>query len=605
MAVPVNPAARAPAVGASSSPPFNSEVSILLVDDDHRNLDALESVLASPDFRLIRAASAQQALVLLLEGEFAAIVLDIQMPEMSGIELANLVKQRKRTQHIPIIFLTAFHQDDKDLLQGYEIGAVDYLTKPINPQILRSKVGVFVELFRKTRALAAANAALEFEVEQRLSAEAALVKANNDLEVRVHARTADLSRANAELRSREEALRASEAQALAASRAKDEFLAKLSHELRTPLNPVLLLATEAAQNPLLSSDVRGDFNTIARNVMLEARLIDDLLDLTRIAQGKLALEMQPINAHATLEDALQMVSEEMAEKKIVPKLQFSASQSVVIGDDVRLKQVFWNVIKNAAKFTPIAGEIIITTAQTNGHLLVSVNDTGIGMNAGELERVFKAFSQGDHSETDAHRFGGIGLGLAISRAIVELHAGSIHAVSAGRDRGTTVLIRLPLAVGSTTTDRGSTTSVEFTNSASLSKAGVGRRVLLVEDHKPTSLALKSLLGRRAHTVVIAGTLAEARTAIATSDFDLLVCDIGLPDGDGCDFMAELRERPGLVGLAVSGYGMEQDVTRSKAAGFIAHLTKPVIMSALDNALAAACECLDKRRQEVRSKSSGS
>lgn len=594
MALPVNPSPAGAAMNVSSPPFPPTEVSILLVDDETRNLDVLESVLASPDCRLVRALSAERALALLLDGEFAAIVLDIQMPEMTGIELAHLIKQRKRTQHIPIIFLTAYHLEDKDVLEGYGSGAVDYLTKPINPQILKSKVGVFVDLFRKTRALAATNAALEVEVAQRINAEKALVEANNELEARVRARTADLSRANAELRNREEALRASEAQAKAASRAKDDFLAKLSHELRTPLNPVLLVATDAAQNPNLSPEVRADFNTIARNATLEARLIDDMLDLTRIARGKLALEMRRLNAHASLQDALTMVREEIAEKQIAARLELSAPDAVIIGDDVRLKQVFWNVIKNAAKFTPARGEIVISTNVTETELIVTVQDTGIGMTAPELERVFEAFSQGDHAETGSHRFGGIGLGLAISRTIVELHSGSIRAASAGRDRGSTVAITLPLAPGSATTGKAMPSFADSVTSAPPPPANGGRHVLLVEDHKPTSLALQKLLLRRAHTVVVAGSLAEARAAIAGNNFELLISDIGLPDGDGCDLMGELRNRPGLVGVALTGYGMEKDINRSHAAGFIAHLTKPVSVAALDHALAVACRRLDGR-----------
>jgi response regulator RpfG family c-di-GMP phosphodiesterase len=228
---------------------LNAPVNILLVDDEPRNLDVLESILQAADYRLVRAQTAESALLLLLDTEFSAIVLDIHMPEISGIELANLIKQRKRTQHIPIIFLTAYFQDEKDVLQGYGSGAVDYLTKPVNQAILKSKVAVFVELFRKTRALASTNAALEAEIVQRQAAEEALQRANNELEARVLARTADLNRANDELREREAALKASEAQAMAGSRAKDDFLAALSHELRTPLNPVLLLATESAADP--------------------------------------------------------------------------------------------------------------------------------------------------------------------------------------------------------------------------------------------------------------------------------------------------------------------------------------------------------------------
>ena len=578
-------------MSAPTSPLSSTEVSILLVDDETRNLDVLESVLASPDCRLVRAESAQQALGLLLDGEFAAIVLDIQMPEMSGIELANLIKQRKRTQHIPIIFLTAYYQEDKDVLEGYGIGAVDYLTKPINPQILKSKVGVFVELFRKTRALGAINAALEAEVMQRMGAEKALVEANNELEARVQSRTADLSRANAELRNREDALRASEAQAKAASRAKDDFLAKLSHELRTPLNPVLLLATEAAQNLELPPDVRADFTTIARHAMLEARLIDDMLDLTRIARGKLALEMRRVDAHANLKEALAMVRQEIEEKQIVTKFQLSPLDAVVIGDDVRLKQVFWNVIRNATKFTPPGGEILIATTLAHDGLTVTIQDNGIGMTSSELDRVFVAFSQGDHAEAGSHRFGGIGLGLAISRAIMEMHAGSIRAVSAGRDRGTTVFITLPLSAGAGAAYTNSRRPDPLLTSGPVAHRPNGRRVLLIEDHQPTAIALRALLVRRTHTVAVAGSLAEARAEMAGNDFDLIISDLGLPDGDGCQLMAEMRHRSGLVGLALSGYGMEEDVNRSYAAGFIAHLTKPISISALDDALSLACRRL--------------
>ena len=237
-----------------ASPVQNTPVKILLVDDDPRNLNVLESVLASSEFSLVRTETAQDALLALMDGEFAVILLDIQMPGTNGIELAQLIKQRKRTQHIPLIFITAHHFEEKDILQGYATGAVDYLSKPINPEILKSKVSVFVELFRQKQELARLNISLKM-------AERALLLANTELEAHVQKRTAELSRAN---------------------RAKDEFLAALSHELRTPLNPVLLLASESANDLDLPELIRDRFNTIAKNVGLEARLIDDLLDLTRI-----------------------------------------------------------------------------------------------------------------------------------------------------------------------------------------------------------------------------------------------------------------------------------------------------------------------------------
>lgn len=543
---------------------MNSAVNILLVDDEVRNLDVLESVLQSPEYNLVRALTAERALRVLLDGEFAAIVLDIQMPEMNGIELANLIKQRKRTQDIPIIFLTAYFQEDKDVLEGYEIGAVDYLTKPINPQILKSKIAVFADLFRKTRALAVTNATLESEIAQRQKAEAALRNTNNELEARVQERTADLQRANEGLRTRGAQLRLvtdhapvfitqfdrdhrfkfvnrtyarhfglepeqligkhfvevmgeapyaairahldaalagrrvefeaeipfaslgprwvyviheperaqngdvvglvavttditerkrveheavlARDRAVAASRAKDDFLAKLSHELRTPLNPVLLLSSDAANNPDLPAEVRADFEMIAKNVELEARLIDDLLDLTRITRGKLVFEMRPVDMHTLLDEAIAMVQADLREKKIVLTAQLEAAQHRVMGDDVRLKQILWNILKNAVKFTPAGGAIVVQTGPGPdvARLRIRITDTGIGMTAEEVGRIFEAFSQGDHANHGSHQFGGLGLGLAISRMLVERHAGSIRALSPGRNRGTTFEIDLPI-----------------------------------------------------------------------------------------------------------------------------------------------------------------
>jgi signal transduction histidine kinase len=568
----------------------NLSVNILIVDDEVRNLDVLESLLQAPDYRLVRAQNAEQALLLLLEGEFAAIVLDINMPEMSGIELANLIKQRKRTQNIPIIFLTAYYQEDKDVLEGYGIGAVDYLTKPINPQILKSKIDVFVELFRKTRALADSNAALEAEVVQRQKAEEALLRANNELETRVLERTADLDQAVRELRESEAALRASEAEATAASRAKDDFLAALSHELRTPLNPVLLLATEAAANPNLPPNLRADFETIVNNVSLEARLIDDMLDLTRIAHGKLALNLRPFDVHAGLQHSVSLARAEIDQKKIRLTLNLVAERHHVLGDEVRLKQVFWNVIKNAAKFTPAAGQITVETKTLTDadELSISISDTGIGMTRAELGRIFQAFSQGDHAQEEGpHRFGGIGLGLAISQMMVTRHRGSIRASSDGRNMGTTFLIMLPLV-----REPGGADSPASDRPARPAEVGPGpaegtRRILLVEDHQPSARTLAHLLTRRKYRVVAANCIAEARAAADLEDFDILISDIGLPDGSGYDLMEELCNRRPLVGIALSGYGMEADISRSQAVGFATHLIKPVDVEALDRALCEA------------------
>jgi len=577
----------------------DAAINILLVDDEPRNLDVLETLLQSPDYNLVRAQSGQAALMRLLNDDFAAIVLDINMPGMSGLELANLVKQRRRTQHIPIIFLTAYFQEDRSILEGYETGAVDYLTKPINSQILQSKIAVFADLFRKTRALTRSNEALELQIGQRLKAEEALRRGNAELEERIHERTADLVRINEELRSRETALRASEAQALAASRAKDDFLAALSHELRTPLNPVLLLASAAANDPSLPSGVRADFDMIRKNVELEARLIDDMLDLTRITRGKLLLDFRAVDVHEILRDALAIIRAELDAKRIDLRLEFLATKTVVWGDPVRLQQVFWNVLKNAMKFTPDGGIVVLRTrTQADGEsLAVEVTDNGIGIETGDLAKVFGAFTQGTHVAGGAsHRFGGLGLGLAISRTLVELHDGTIEASSPGRDQGATFLILLPL---SSAAAKPAASRIPFPAAREIAAPPPARsvspaipsgrrfRILLVDDHAPTRTTLTHLLARRDYDVFSAGSAAEARSIAADYHLDLVVSDIGLPDQDGCELMKGLRaESPELPGIALSGYGMDDDVARTRDAGFREHLKKPVNIDALAAAISS-------------------
>lgn len=544
--------------------------SILLVDDENRNLDVLESILEAPDLRFTRATSPENALLALINGEFACIVLDIHMPSMSGLELARLIKTRRRNQNVPIIFLTAYFLEEKDILQGYGAGAVDYLTKPVNPLILKSKVGVFVDLFRTTRALAAANNALEIEIAQRKSAEEALRTVNSELEGRVHDRVQELERAHDEL--------------VIASRAKDDFLAMLSHELRTPLNPVLLISSEAENNRDLPPRVRTDFATIRKNIEVEARLIDDLLDLTRITRGKIILDKSLVQAHSILEDAIANVREEMNQKQLALDLKLNAARHTVFADAVRLQQVFSNLLKNAVKFTPQDGRITVESNATGDWFTVTITDTGIGLLPGEITTIFTAFSQGKNTKNGTtNRAGGLGLGLAISQKLTELHAGRILVSSGGRDQGSSFSVELPLAL-EPSDDATVWPPPDSTGSSSAGKKNI--RILLVEDHEPTRTALTHLLLRRSYKVTTAASIAEARTLAGTDSFNLLVSDIGLPDGNGYDLMYELKDRFDLQGIALTGYGMEQDIARSQKAGFIVHLTKPVRADSLDNALAA-------------------
>lgn len=383
-------------------------------------------------------------------------------------------------------------------------------------------------------------------------------------------------------------------QALAASRAKDDFLAALSHELRTPLNPVLLLASDGAQNPDLTEEVRIDFATIRKNAELEARLIDDLLDLTRITRGKLALELRPVDLPTIVRDAIAIVQAEVQQKRIALTLDFQADGRLVSGDAVRLQQVFWNVLKNAVKFTPELGKIAVAARvdEPAGRIALTVSDTGIGLAPDELERIFQAFSQGNHADGGgSHRFGGLGLGLAISRMLIELHAGTIRASSGGPGTGAAFVIELPLARQAP----GAAPALPATPERPVSNrpfpaavpppSGRPFRILLIDDHAPTRTTLAHLLRRRRYEVVSAASKADALNLATMEKFDAIVSDIGLPDGDGYALLEELRaSQPGLRGIALSGYGMEDDLAKSRRAGFTEHLIKPVSIGKLERAL---------------------
>lgn len=388
-------------------------------------------------------------------------------------------------------------------------------------------------------------------------------------------------------RSEEQVARARD-EAIAASRAKDDFLASLSHELRTPLNPVLLLASEAVEDKTLPKHVRSDFETIRHNVELEARLIDDLLDLTRISRGKLVLTRECLDLREIIDTALVSVRPEVEDKRLSVQLDLGSEQYYTVGDGARLAQIFWNVLRNAVKFTPEGGLIAVETeALGEEKIRVRVKDSGIGMTPAELSRVFDAFAQGDHAAVGgSHRFGGLGLGLALARMLVTLHGGDIRASSGGLGKGSTVTIELPAAsreaarkVQRETARQTDAPSEELPRPRSF-------RILLVEDHGPTRQALQMLLSRRGHEVTAAGSATEALAKAEGERFDLLVTDIGLPDRDGYSIMQELHARhQGLTGIALSGYGMEEDIARSRDAGFSAHLIKPVNAGDLDRTIA--------------------
>ncbi len=364
-----------------------------------------------------------------------------------------------------------------------------------------------------------------------------------------------------------------------ASRAKDDFLATLSHELRTPLNPVLLLASEAARDASLAPEVRESFEVIRKNVELEARLIDDLLDLTSIVRGKLVVRKEVRELDVILADAVAAVRTEFELRGVMLEVRPGAGGLRVFADEVRLAQVFINLLKNAAKFTAAGGTVTLEVAKEGAFAAVRISDPGIGMTASELGRVFDAFEQGDHAgDARMPRFGGLGLGLAIAQRLVQAHGGEITAVSAGRDRGSSFMVKLPLHEGDAVESPGRTRPVP---AAPVPAGQAGRRILLVEDHEATRQALERLLRQRGFEVIATTSVGEARARARDGRFDLVLSDIGLADGDGAVLMSELRDVYGLKGIALTGYGMEEDVERYRASGFVSHLTKPVRMDALE------------------------
>ncbi len=376
----------------------------------------------------------------------------------------------------------------------------------------------------------------------------------------------------AELQNRQEELQKTNLELAEKARsnlAKDQFLAMLSHELRTPLTPVLASALALESEPELPKEIHESLQMIRRNVELEARLIDDLLDLTRIDRGKVQLNFEVVDAHSLLQNALDICQAEIDRKHLTRSLNLGAQKVHMRADPARLQQIFWNLINNAVKFTPANGQIIITTSNnSNGKLRVEIEDTGLGIEAEALPKIFDAFEQGGRTQ-----LGGLGLGLAISKALVEAHEGTITAQSAGRNKGSTFTLVFP------TREKAE---------AQIAPAASPRvperqpmRILLVEDHEDTNRSLTNLLRRRGYHVQSALTFQSAVDLSATEQFDVLISDLALPDGSGIDLIQKLYSKPPL-GIALTGFGMENDIRRSYQAGFQHHLVKPIDLNKLDS-----------------------
>jgi CheY-like chemotaxis protein len=669
-------------------------VRILAVDDTPANLTAMSAVLVDLGEEVQTASSGREALRLLLRHEFAVVLLDVHMPGMDGFETASLLRQRQSSEHTPIIFVTSY-PDESYAARGYSLGAVDYILAPPDPEILKAKVGVFVELFRKTAQTRAQAAALERRAVQLQRLTKASLAINSALSpgemlqvvadfgrdiIGVHqavavavpdqkwhaARSAvalsprnapdgeaailrdwealvallsetagpvrrpdgegaDDTRYFADDRARrlgwlaapltgrdgrpigllhlldkvdgafdgdDEVVltqlaqlssiaieNAINAEAREANRMKDEFLTTLSHELRTPLAAILGW-TRLLRSDGLDPERKGvALEIIERNVLVQTKLIDDMLDVSRIITGKLGLAIRPTGLAAVVRAAMDSMRPAADGKQIDMRFQnrVPAEADQMLGDPDRLQQIIWNLVSNSIKFTPPQGRVSITLARHDREFEIEVCDTGQGMSPEFLAHAFDRFRQADSSTTRSQ--GGLGIGLAIARHLTELHGGSIEAESAGPGEGSRFRVLLPVvALGIESDAKWERETVASPLERKVRPLG-SVRVLLVEDQWDTRDLMAVILRSAGCEVVAAGSVPEAIEALEGFRPDVLVSDIGMPGEDGYALLRRIRQRPEpwarqLPALAVSAYAREEDRIRSLAVGFQMHITKP-------------------------------
>jgi CheY-like chemotaxis protein len=363
-----------------------------------------------------------------------------------------------------------------------------------------------------------------------------------------------------------------------ANRTKDHFMAMLSHELRTPLTPVISALESLETEPAQTEDTRSALTMIRRNIELETQLIDDLLDFTRIARDKMQLRFVPVDAHLAISNVVEICHAEAESKKLHVHLNLRANMHHVAADAAKVQQIVWNLLKNAVKFTPDDGEIAISSSNPSPEVLaISVRDTGIGMEPQVMQRMFDPFEQGNRSFE--RRFGGLGLGLTISKSLAQAHGGTLTAQSGGRERGSTFVFSMP------TLSHAEVATVPAKVRREASQQGL--KILLVDDHQDTCAALEKLLVRRGYLVAATHNVRSAMEAAVRHKFDLLISDIALPDGSGMDLMMQLRAISKIPGIAISGFGNNRDIERSLRAGFSEHLTKPIKLENLEAAIERA------------------
>lgn len=538
---------------------------ILVVDDNPANLVAMEAALGTLGVRVVRAQSGEEALRVLLEHDFALILLDVQMPSLGGFETARLIRERKRSRHTPIIFVTAYGREEQDVLAAYKLGAVDFLFKPVIAEILQSKAAVFVELQRRTA---------------QLTRQSEQLRAH---ERREHDRTLEEERR----RWIEETLRRQVEEMAENDRRKDEFLAVLGHELRNPLSAIVvgceLLMRKLTALPDVDEAILRTRDRIDRQAHYLRRLVDDLLDLARINSGKIELKKSKVSIQHVIEQAVVTSLPGIEEHHHTLKVEVPPKPVSLWADPVRLIQVVANLLNNAARYTQDGGSILVKClvdpAPASRLVTIQITDNGRGIDSKLLPRVFDIFVQ-ENSNSPGH---GLGLGLTIVKRLVAMHQGTVTAASDGAGKGSTFTISLPfepLAAVPPTPPFGLPTL-----SGPASRA---LRIVLVEDNEDIRDSMQELLTSLGHQVEAAGDGGSGAELILKVQPDVAIVDVGLPVLDGYQVAQRVRETLGkdrVRLVAMTGYGQESDRLRSRDAGFDAHLVKPADLDALVRILA--------------------
>lgn len=534
---------------------------ILIVDDRRENLVSLSAALEELGAEMVSATSGREALSILLDHEFALAIFDVQMPEMSGLELARLVRGVERLRNLPIIFVTAEKSTVENALEGYEEGAVDFLTKPLSISILKSKAKVFLKLYEQKRQL-------------------------DDLV---------------------DSLRASKEAETAANRAKDHFLATLSHELRTPLNAILgwvdILKEQHDSKTLLEG-----LDALKRNSQIQGELISDLLDVSRIVAGKIHLDCETIDMGKLIDECIESLKPMLEQKNIVLKPEVALAGYRMNCDPKRFQQIVWNLLTNAVKFTAESGTIVVRSrVDSANNFRLDVVDSGEGISEEFLPYVFDRFRQED--TTKARRHGGLGLGLSIVKHLVELHGGEISATSEGLTKGSTFTVVAPIVESQVNVAADKKIAGEKSSKTSLWAARFanvlsGKKILVVDDAPDIRVVLRVFFERAGAKVVDAGTVKDALLEYGKDRFDLLVSDIGIPEEDGLSLIRKIRKlengKNNMPAIALSGYVREEEKKEALDAGFSDHLGKPVQPALLVSKAAELIQRIETARKSVAS-----